>query len=111
MRLEDLARSFPCLAAADGVSPLDLDTLADWARRPLPVTAAQACAVRFVCHVHDGEGLALTRRRRHEGGVYTWTLESKRGLAPFDLHEAITCWKSGDLAAFQAWAAAPWYGA
>lgn len=98
-----LVHSFPVLGGRDGLAPapgvheetIDLELLDRWAahedvhtaeRGPFPGEGARDAA-RFVLHVWSS--------------VHPWR------SGPFDLFRALRTWDHEQLAAFQAWAAAP----
>lgn len=86
-KLAALARSFPSLAHAPHLEPFDPDGFAAWLKRGQSDGTRHAGA--FVLH------------------VFNW-MNAQPGLA-FDLGAAINRWDSAHVAAFSAWAAAPWY--
>jgi hypothetical protein len=87
-RIEQLARSFPSLQDAPGVSPWDPAKLDDWAASPVPGTAAR-CAVQFVLSV--------------------WNLSQTWRCGPFHVVNTFTIWDEDHRSAFLAWATDPWW--
>lgn len=83
-----LALTFPTLRDAPGVNPWDPDRLAAWAKSAASSGGRHAAA--FVL------------------GIYARALPSALGV-PFDFHRAVETWDAEHLAAFQAWAADPWW--
>lgn len=86
-RLMSLARSFPCIRHAPCVAlghRFDAPALDAWARK---ASSGERHAIAFIL------------------SLYNSTAKWKCG--PFNLAKAVSCWDSGNLAAFQAWAAAP----
>jgi len=86
-RMAALARSFPSLEFADGLSPWDIDRFERWLRSGAGHGAK--CAGRFVLSV--------------------WNPSTRWKCGRFDLHEALAVWDARHLAAFLAWARAPWW--
>jgi hypothetical protein len=88
LRMAALARSFHCLAEADGVLPWDPERFVRWMHSGAPGHGAR-CAGQFVLSV--------------------WNPYTDWSCGRFDLHEALGIWDSGHRAAFIAWVRSPWW--
>ncbi len=82
-RVTLLADSFPALRKAPGVAPWDEKKFVRWMKSG--VSHGELCAARFVLSV--------------------WNHYDYK----FDMHEAMGVWDNDNLAAFVAWAKAPWW--
>jgi len=81
-KISALALTFPALRGAPGVAPWNEDQLRDW----LGVcSSGERQAALFVLSV--------------------WNHYDNK----FDMHAAVSKWDDGNLAAFVAWARAPWW--
>ncbi len=83
-----LARSFPTLLTAPGLSPWRPDELDRWACGPVPGSGALHAA-RFVLAV--------------------WNFHAEWDCGRFDAVRALGAWDADHRAAFVAWAARPWW--
>ena len=83
-RLAQLARSFPTLQAAAGLSPWEPHPFAAWAGGPVPGHAA-----RFILAV--------------------WNSDADWPCGKFDAVEALSVWDGPHHGAFLTWVAAPWW--
>jgi len=90
-RIVELARSFHTLRRADGLEPWNADKFARWAGFNVSDYSRQAAA--FVLMVWN----------RH----HPWKFG--KFLARFDLAEALLIWDQDMRAAWQDWAADPWF--
>lgn len=86
-KLTDLARSFPTLEDADGVSPFDAEALDAWACGPVPGSGA-LYAAQFVLSVYN--------------------LGAPWKCGPFHAVRALAAWDRRHREAFLAWAREPW---
>ncbi len=87
-RMAALALTFPTLDLADGVSPWDAVRFSRWVRSGAPGHGAR-CAGKFLLSV--------------------WNPYTRWRCGRFDIHEALGVWDPEHLAAFLAWARAPWW--
>lgn len=83
-----LARSFPTLGAAPGLSPWEPEALDDWACGPVPGSGAFHAA-RFVLAVWRPYGV--------------WE------CGTFDVMRALAVWDRTHRGAFLTWASDPWW--
>lgn len=86
-RMSALCEQFPTLRGRPGVSPWDPGLFGEQVRAPWACAGARD-AIRFVCGV--------------------WSV-SHPGAQGFDLHKALGRWDASHRAAFNAWAAQPWW--
>ena len=93
--MEDLARRFPSLEGASGLSPWQPLALIAWANFYAPPGTAAASTVRFLLGVWD------PRR--------DWAMEGLAQWMPFNLAEACNVWSDDDRAAFAEWLETPFW--
>jgi hypothetical protein len=86
--LSALARSFPTLSAAPGLTPWRPEELDEWAAGPVPGSGALHAA-RFVLAV--------------------WRPLGEWACGPFDVMRALGAWDGPHREAFLAWANHPWW--
>jgi hypothetical protein len=87
-KMSEFARTFPSMAAAEGVSLWDAQTFDRWARDSF---------------LSDGE-LATARLL-----LAVWDPATVWQCGPFNVMEALKIWDPAHRAAFLAWAIDPWW--
>ncbi|MDG3008453.1 hypothetical protein [Paludisphaera mucosa] len=86
-RMTELAKSFPCLRDATGVSPWEPTELDRWAVSG--VSHGERAAASFVLAV--------------------WDSSTEWGCGRFELMEALNVWPESHREPFLAWAKEPWW--
>ena len=89
--MSSLARTFPALRHADGITPFDAKALDAWASGPR--SHGEVCTAQFLLAVWGNTTLKEC----------PWT------CGPFDVMEALGVWDDAQRAAFLAWAQDPWW--